>query len=194
MALKSMQVMCLAMPAPGAWSPLGSRRAALAGRHACVCTPRVGSALLAKLSGCRVLAHGISARWAWPCLAALLLLQRVRPWLLLAVVSRHVTCTARHPATASVDISCVRTWAHPACLVLTLALEATPKVPVTSPRRSLAGRATPKLNRCAGPFLCIVHMWWSSGWTASCQTDHYGGGTREVRQFVILSSPTAISP
>ena len=59
------------------------------------------------------------------------------------------------PATTSVDIGYVRVWARPACLVLTCALEATPKVPVPSPGRSSADRATPKLNRCAGPFFVL---------------------------------------
>ena len=43
------------------------------------------------------------------------------------------------------------------------------------------------------PFLCIVHVWWSSGRTASCQTDHCGGGTWEGRQFGILLPPATIS-
>ena len=120
------------------------------------------------------------------------------PWLLLA--SRRITSLAwrvvRHcrPGTAPVDVGCARTWARLACRVLTLALKATPKASVMSPARSSADRAMPNPNRCAAPFLCITHVWWSSGRMSSCQAGHCGGGTWEGRHFEILSSPAAISP
>ena len=106
--------------------------------------------------------------------------------LLLAVASHRSHCAPSGAATQlllSLTFGCSHVWACLACLVLTLARKATPKVPVTSPRRSLAGQAAPTPNQCAGPIRVTEHIWWSSGRTASSLTGHCCGGTREGRQF-----------